>query len=48
MYDDCADENMTAYKNNLQIQAYKYFTASVVYLNTAFNPLSQKSTAKFM
>ncbi len=48
MYDYCADENMTQYKNNLQIEAHKYFTASVVYINTAFNPLIQKPTTKFM
>lgn len=41
MYDNCADVNLTNYKNQIWIRYNKYFVVSVVYLNTAFNSLSQ-------
>lgn len=41
MYDNCADMNLTNYKNDIWVRYNKYFVVSVVYLNTAFNSLNQ-------
>jgi hypothetical protein len=48
MYQNCASENITNYRGVIWAETYKYFVAHVVYINTAFNPLSETSTTKFM
>lgn len=48
MYENCADSNLTQYKNDIWVKYNKYFVVSVVYLNKAFNSLNKDPTNLMM